>query len=305
MWKHLLFVGSTIALPHTVLGATLEFTLSGTAYQGAPSFSVSAGEVEKEGSVESAAASHIVHGQPVKPTPETFSSVSVKTDQLEDLPFVTVSFLNDAYDGPGLDRNLYVVGITIDGAPIDISAYQTEAQGVRLAADGTVVIASGGSVQFLRPETGWPIASPAVVEPDRVETPKADAPIVSEQITTETQAPLIRACKEEGVECPEPVALVFKTGLQPVLAARFERGVRRLISRGCSVTITGWASITGRVENNIELARQRALYLQDVFISAGGNSQDVAIEVGGETTQFGPTVQNQRAVASPVLCTAG
>ena len=43
---------------------------------------------------------------------------------------LSVSFLNDRYDGPGLDRNLYVAGATLNGAPVAGSA-------LTLLSDGT------------------------------------------------------------------------------------------------------------------------------------------------------------------------
>jgi hypothetical protein len=111
---------------------TLILKISEDAYQGNAQYTIDVNGVQV-GGTRTATASHSA-GQ---------STVVTLTGNYGADPTVVVTFLNDAWGGAGLDRNLYVDGITYDGVVQTASAplYSNGAQGFALHSGAKSTIA--------------------------------------------------------------------------------------------------------------------------------------------------------------------
>ena len=138
------------AVAADLFGPRLELVLSGTAFEGPPAFTVTVdGETVGEGVVEAS----IESSQGLTITPELI----VRNAQLfrfvlpygADPSIVEVSFTNDHYGGeerPYLDRNLYILSVSYEGAEIPRSNF-TLPDSTSYLGEEIVAIFSNGTVR--------------------------------------------------------------------------------------------------------------------------------------------------------------
>ncbi len=119
---------ATSPLPVTIAD-TLVLQLSEDAYQGDAEFTISVNGVQ----VEDTQAIVASHG-------DGHDTTVMLNGLYGNDPTVVVHFVNDAYGGKGLDRNLYIDGITYDGV--------AQMAAASLYTDGPVAFALHGVVQF-------------------------------------------------------------------------------------------------------------------------------------------------------------
>lgn len=67
-------------------------------------------------------------------------------------------------------------------------------------------------------------------------------------------------------------------------------------SNSCPYTITGYASLEGAEQFNVELSKQRAQSVYDVLVEAGINPDRLTVVAGGPTDKFGDSYEMNRTV---------
>lgn len=137
--------------------ATLRLELSGTAYHGGPAFDAAFGPV-------------VVARGTVDPPPAgaggAVFEISVSDLLLAGNPDLRIRLTNDAWDGPGADRNLYVVAVALDGEPVPLDGFRIISHGEskqHRLRNGRLEIWSSQEVAIARaPTEGWPLGAPAL-----------------------------------------------------------------------------------------------------------------------------------------------
>ena len=131
---------------------TITFLVSADSWNGDPQFTVTAGGQQIGGTL-TASASH-GSGQ--------WQAVTLTTDSTVDLSDIDVAFTNDAYGGWGLDRNLYVKGMAVDGQSLSPTAVTGSGNST---ANGVVSLLSNGIASFDAPVAATPVAASTTTSP--------------------------------------------------------------------------------------------------------------------------------------------
>ena len=321
-------------VPVSAADSTLVLVMAGEAYDGPPKFEVDFdGKPLGEGSV-AAAIDTVRAGR--------FAAVADKTQYVQSFRFavpealfrpageVRIKFLNEAFGGPGSDRDrtLYLASVSLNGRAVTASGLSTEtAAGPRSNQTlGEFLVLPDGTTDAVSraPQGGWPGPSVSAATPAAaVVVPPADAAQAIDPITTSTAeaipvagpapAPVEKAAltdvasrNQEPGPGASPCDLEQKynvvgfnensNALTPGLIERLDQVVADIGDQHCSVRVTGYSSRQGSIASNalfaVERAQNSLKYLQDHGVKF---VQASATGVGA-TDQFGPDYRANRRV---------
>lgn len=286
--------------------ATLQVTLAGESYNGAPEFIVSFEDTVVGKGIVSDAIDTVTVGRLSQqddwgPYSQKFT-FTVPKDVLD--PFGSFSFAltNDDWGGPGSnqDRNLYLLNAVIDGKLFNVKDFKLlvkgEAREVPADARGVPLNQNSAVAYAEPPEGGWPSAGQkeqnVAVEVDTTGTAEtADAKTAS----TETKP----ANADAGCSVSRTVAVAgFRSSAakMPSQIADLADLAASIGGQTCMITITGYSSTSGSQAFNEALAGKRAESVAAYLESAGVDMAKSDIVVGGETDQFGSRYSNNRRV---------
>ncbi|MGN6488185.1 MAG: carbohydrate-binding domain-containing protein [Devosia sp.] len=276
--------------------ALIVVTLTGQAYQGGPEFvlkfngvvvgrdTVAAAPDPSSGDQSGGAAGDESHLQ-------TFQ-YSLPDEVFSPSGAVEIEFVNDAYDGPGRDRNLIIHDLSVNGKAVSAQDYTITKKGAEVPADlidnQVVLYTSDRVAAVAAPAAGWPITSP-----ENVGAPLADSALTQ-------SAPAVAVCEGKSL------AIVnYERGsadVSPTQAAELKRFIASIPRGSCSVQVTGYSSLSGAAEINKIVAEARANAVLKYLKQNGAEFSSEKASAFGETDRFGPeAVDNQRVmvVVSP------
>lgn len=288
------FASSSAAAPGDIV-----LTLTGQAYDGPPAFVLKFnGEVIGSGTVANAidpSKDGPLGDRPIEPYLQTFhykvpDGAFVPTGKIE------VEFLNDAYGGEGLDRNLIIHSVSVNGRTAEIGEFTTIKQGVEVANDvigGQLVLYTSDRVAIVAaPAEGWPGATSVAAEVRTEEGAATEVAVVQPE-----PAP---------PACPGGSAVVMGyergfTDIQPAQAVELQALMSSMPSGVCAVEVAGYSSVGGGAELNLIVAEARATAVLRYLKENGAQFLSEKVIPFGETRQFGPTdAENRRVVVTLV-----
>lgn len=302
------------AAPVAAADSTLTLVMGGEAYDGPPKFSVIFdGTMIGEGSV-AAAIDTANDGR--------FADAADKTQYVQSFTFkvpeaafdpdgeVTIKFLNEAYGGPGSerDRNLFLASISLNGRAVTASGLTTEGDRQVVANEmlGEFLVIPDGTRDAVSraPQGGWPAPLGDVAKP-LAASAKAEAvpAVAAEPIETAALDPDPEAAAH-ACDLDERYNVIGfnanSNDLTPKLIERLDQVVADIGERQCNVTVTGYSSKQGATASNalfaIERAQNSLRYLQEKgvkFIKASASGV-------GATDEFGPDFASNRRVVITV-----
>ncbi len=241
-----------------VQAGQVSVTLSGVAFEGGPAFEIGVnGTVIGTGTVEN-------------PVPEgqtfTFDAANDLLAQPGDL---TIRLTNDYFAGPDQDRSLTVLGATVGSttlAPSDFVIVQDGTPVERDFSAGALIWSGIETAVANAPSSGWGIgakANSAATCTDSVEVLGFDlGSVASEAHSSASLSPFIEAAN----------------------------------AGKCSVTITGYADVTGTDLTNLRLTAARAGAVLDDLLVGGARFPNVSIVPTTGTKQFGAEGSENRRV---------
>ncbi|RYE09264.1 MAG: hypothetical protein EOP22_10110 [Hyphomicrobiales bacterium] len=305
--------------------STLTLVMGGEAYDGPPKFSVSfAGQLIGEGTVAAAidtgSAGRFADAKDKTPYVQTFT-FKVPEAAFDQDGQVSIKFLNEAYGGPGSerDRNLFLASISLNGRAVTASGLTTESQdrqGVANEMLGEFLVIPDGTREAVSraPQGGWPPPLSDVAKPvgaPAATTAKAEPAAPAAAVPAASTEPVETAALD-----PDPEAAAHKCDLDEKynvigfnansndltvkLIERLDQVVADIGQRQCNVTVTGYSSKQGSIASNalfaIERAQNSLRYLQEKgvkFIKASASGV-------GATDEFGPDFASNRRVVITV-----
>ncbi len=321
---------SALTVPALAADSTLTLVMGGEAYDGPPKFAVSLdgkpiGEGTVAAAIDTATAGRFADAADKTPYVQSFTFKVPEAAFAADGD-VVIEFLNEAYGGPGSDRDrtLFLASVSLNGRAVTASGLTIAGGGA--TDDGQMlgeflVIADGTRDAVSKaPPGGWPLpvgdvatvssdAGPSAVadasaEPERsavVVAPAAsDAPDRMETASVE----LDPRAAEHACDLDEKYNVIGfnanSNDLTPRLIERLDQVVGDIGERQCNVTVTGYSSKQGSTASNalfaIERAQNALRYLQQngvKFIEASATGV-------GATDEFGPDFASNRRVVITV-----
>ncbi|SMQ85506.1 OmpA family protein [Devosia lucknowensis] len=234
----------------------ISVTLSGTAFEGGPAFEMALG-----GTV-------VGSGTVENPVPEgqTFT-FAVGDDLLASQGDLTLRLTNDYFAGEGQDRSLAVLSATVGATGLTPADFNIVAEGTIIERDNSI-----GALVWSENETAV-----------------ANAPPGGWQASTEQSA---------GDACSASADVIgFATDST---AADVGEALSSLVSaaaaNNCSVTITGYADVSGSELGNLRLTAARASAVLDDLLVAGARFPAANIVPTPGTNQFGAEAADNRRV---------
>ena len=326
------------ACPAAVSAAdsTLVLVMAGEAYDGPPKFEVDFdGKPLGEGSV-AAAIDTARAGR--------FAAAADKTQYIQSFSFavpeavfrpdgeVRIKFLNEAFGGPGSDRDrtLYLASVSLNGRAVTASGLSTETPaGPRSNQTlGEFLVLPDGTTDAVSraPQGGWPAPSVSAAVPAAAGVaPPADGTQAIDPMTTSTAeaipasapapapAPVEKAAPADvatGNQDPEAGAkdcdleqkynvVGFNensNALTPRLIERLDQVVADIGDRQCNVQVTGYSSRQGSTASNALFAVERAQNSLKYLQEHGVKFVQASATGVGATDQFGPDYRANRRV---------
>jgi outer membrane protein OmpA-like peptidoglycan-associated protein len=241
-----------------VQAGQVSVTLSGVAFEGGPAFEIGVnGTVIGSGTVD----------DPV-PEGQTFT-FDAADDLLAQPGDLTVRLTNDYFAGPDQDRSLTVLGATVGSttlAPNDFVIVQDGTPVERDFSAGALIWSGNETAVANAPSSGWWIgaeANAAATCTDSVEVLGFErGSVASEAGSGANLSPFIEAAN----------------------------------AGKCSVTITGYADVTGTELTNLRLTAARAGAVLDDLLVGGARFPNVSIVPTTGTEQFGAEGSENRRV---------
>ncbi len=119
-----IFLALAFAQIAPAFAARIDLGLSGTSFNGGPAFKLSVGD-------------HAVGAGLVDPLPAAgkarIFTFEVNDQLLADNPTISLRLTNDAFDGKGKDRNLFLMSVKVDGHDVPLESFQLLSKGVPVA----------------------------------------------------------------------------------------------------------------------------------------------------------------------------
>ncbi|GLQ53991.1 hypothetical protein GCM10010862_12500 [Devosia nitrariae] len=245
----------------------MELTLSGTAYDGGPAFEAAiGGEVVATGTIDD-------------PVPEgSVFHFTVDDRILAGNGDLTIRLTNDHYGGEGKDRSLHILGGRVGDTPLAPAQFILTSNGERIERDTGAVVQVWSEAEIAvvnAPPGGW-LEAGALPEADAAggETSAASCSAAAEITGFAHNATASEANVSQALS---DVVDVANSGV-------------------CSVTITGYADVTGSALINRRITAARAAVVLDHLLASGARLPAANIVATEGTTQFGPDAAANRRV---------
>lgn len=295
---------------------TVVVTFSGEAYGGPPEFLLSFDEVpiasgEVDSAIDTATAGRLREVNRIEPYLQTFEFL-IPDGVFDPHGKIQIEFPNDAYGGEGLDRNLVIYNIVVNGRAVSSRDIVVTAGGIvqspELIMDRVVLSTDGLVATVSAPDAGWPQTeaeakgeataneAPAVASAPEGATPGGLAPVEGEA-TVPDHAELVSNCEAETL-----TVTGFGRGLVNVPVAQtedLEALAAGIAGKACRVSVEGYSSHGGNADINENLAKGRAIAVLQYLKDRGVAFSSEEVISHGETSEFGPTdAENQRVVVT-------
>lgn len=224
---------------------------------------------------------------------------------------VGVRFLNDFFDGDkGLDANLYVVSVTVDGKALDLA--EVEVQGAQdeprdaMFWRGVLMLPWYATASLTYPDdiaatsqleaTAGPVGSPASTLPDEAaDTSAASEAALAADVAVAPPEPGAPTCAATGT-----IAIIYPNG-EAALSAEGRSALDDLIAgglAGCSIDVAGYSSPGGPVDINLVVSQARAAEVEAYLRKKVPEGLSLTVEGKGATDQFGAGAENRRVVVT-------
>ena len=295
--------------------------LSGESYNGPPEFSVKIGGIDLGSgyvinSIDTAKSGRLAAARSVDLYLQTFDFI-VPDSKFNPHGDLEVEFLNDAYggDGSGLDRNLVIDRVLINGrevAPDTFKVFVNGAESPKEMILGHLVLWAQDMIATTAPpEGGWPMARQAETPSVAADTstkadnpsPKSKRPQSPTTLPSPTGKVEVAALPAPQVECPrrkiDVRGFARASGVIPDAQQQALREFLAKLPAGvCQLKIIGYSSMIGTADANSAVAKSRADSVLDFIKQTGGSFGMLKITPFGGTNQFGRAAENQRVVVS-------
>jgi flagellar motor protein MotB len=254
-------------------------TLSGQSFEGDPAYVIEIGDARIEGAVSDGS------------TTETISM-----DAPDGVDEIRILFTNDRFESRERDRNLIVTGMSVDGTVVGFGDIRFEPENAGRMVGEELHLLRNGAAILTRPQTGW--AALQEIGADEVSTDDALSLAL-------TPALCVTQPTYEGCLDILSVAVYFGTGssrIDPASAEAARSFARVAAEAACSVSVVGWASMTGPAALNEAISRDRAEAVAALFTEAGLPRASMNVIPAGQTDVFGSANMNQKVGAILLDC---
>jgi len=230
-----------------------------------------------------------------------------------------VRLTNDAFGGPGKDRNLYVFGATVDGQHIPVSDFSILQKGKpvqRKVKLNHIDVWSNQEVAVAAaPKGGWlrtqPSAAPAAPEPAAVEvkatTKSAEVTPPPLRVATALPAPspTVPIKTAPAALCNAKASVIGIDVVSDPLSARQLAALQSVSAQaqagGCRIELVGYASQGGSDVANLAASVARAKLVLAALQSGGARFAAVDLKGAGSTSDFGSDDRSNRRVEVRLL----
>jgi outer membrane protein OmpA-like peptidoglycan-associated protein len=284
---------SALAAVTGARAAQVELLLSGTGFEGGPGYEVLVGEAV------------VASGTIVAFAPNAQRAyVTVDDAALAADPVVRVRLINDKYVAGVGDRNVYVMGASIDGRAVPLEVMTVEREGIvrELPAGSRYQPLYGTSYTLFIP-TGSPSAPTAAeAAAPATEPPVVVATLVPIVVPTEIPpySPVVPSFATAAPECDVSVTLSGFGNNGMTVPAEADTALAPLAeqaaSGACVVTVTGYASLAGSAVVNQRVSAQRAKLVLDYLNARALRFAGQEAIGAGATDRFGPAPIDNRVV---------
>jgi outer membrane protein OmpA-like peptidoglycan-associated protein len=326
------------ACPAAVSAAdsTLVLVMAGEAYDGPPKFEVDfdgkpLGEGSVAAAIDTARAGRFAAAADKTPYIQSFS-FAVPEAVFRSDGEVRIKFLNEAFGGPGSDRDrtLYLASVSLNGRAVTASGLSTETPaGPRSNQTlGEFLVLPDGTTDAVSraPQGGWPVPSVSAVAPaNAVVAPPADATQAIDPMTTSTAEAIPASAPAQAPAAVEKAASADvaarnqdpesgasscdreqkynvvgfnenSNALTPRLIERLDQVAADIGDRQCNVQVTGYSSRQGSTASNALFAVERAQNSLKYLQEHGVKFVQASATGVGATDQFGPDYRANRRV---------
>jgi outer membrane protein OmpA-like peptidoglycan-associated protein len=232
-----------------------------------------------------------------------------------------VRMTNDAFGGPGKDRNLYVFGAMVDGQRIPVSDFAILQKGkpikrkvkvnhIDVWSNQEVAVAPAPKGGWLGTSTDAPtVAAPAAVEVKAITKPTeaavvplrvAKVPPASAPPAAPAATPAVAAKTTPAVLCNAKASVVGIDTVSAPLSARQLTSLQAVSAQaqtgGCKIELVGYASQGGSDVANLAASVARAKLVLSALQSGGAQFAAVDLKGAGATSDFGSDDRSNRRV---------
>lgn len=291
-----------IAMP-AALAAEVSVIVSGTEYQGGPAFEISVGKtVIGTGTVDPL---------PAKDQASAFS-FNVPDNLLATKDVLRIRLTNDAYGGPGKDRNLFIFGVAINEQQVLAKEFSILSKGQpvsrKIKANHIDIWSSQEVAVANAPDGGW-LATPGAA-PQPASLKSTGSPDVVQVISAKGTKPAVSSsppnptaktvAKSGTGRCDALASIIgIETVSRPLSATQLAKLVpviEQSKAGYCRVELVGYASQGGNAAANLAASQARAQLVLAALKSQGGQFADVVVTGAGATSQFGNDDSSNRRV---------
>jgi outer membrane protein OmpA-like peptidoglycan-associated protein len=300
-------------------------TLSGEAYDGPPQFIVrfngkEIGSGTVDSSIDTAKSGRLRDVVRLEPYLQTFD---YQVPDFDPQGKLEIEFPNDAFGGEGLDRNLVIYSIVVNGRAVATKDIVVEAAGAPQPTEmilGRVVLSTDGLVATVAPPAaGWPMpvpeavpavasgSKPATADENTAAAAAPDSKSVTAPAPTDETAAEAEVAAQPAAEPPSCEAATvsitgFGRGLVNIPTAQtkeLDALAAGIPAGACRIVVTGYSSRGGSPDINNNLAQARAAAVLDYLTRQGVSFSAQEAVSKGETDQFGPAAaDNQRVIVT-------
>ncbi|MBN9309605.1 carbohydrate-binding domain-containing protein [Devosia sp.] len=207
---------------------------------------------------------------------------------------VGVRFLNDYYDAAkGIDANLYVLEVAIDGQKLDLSRAQIEGSKdeprERLFWKDALVLPWYATASLAYGLAGTPQTT---TETPETESGAAAAPVESAVAPEPPPVPVCAVTRSADVTFGNGEVILTpesKAVLDAVVAGDLD---------GCAISVLGYSSMGGPADINLAVSQARAAQVEAYLRARVPEGLNITAEGIGGTDKFGVAAMNRRVVVS-------